>query len=144
MNSKATITLAPGQACFYDELSGIYLNLEQKSAIVSENMNVYGLLKAVADGKILVVTGSLDLVTNYINRENSLPNYYRIIKKKHKKISPAVMNKKSIDTGVNENKNKEINNKSEEVKVIKEEEEVKEEVKKKTRKKKTKVNKKGE
>ena len=27
--SKATITLAPGQAGFYDELSGIYLNIEK-------------------------------------------------------------------------------------------------------------------
>ena len=78
--SKATITLAPGQTGFYDELSGIYLNMEKKQTQVAENANVAGLIRGVSQGKILVVAGSLDPVTNYIKAEEDLPNYYRLIK----------------------------------------------------------------
>ena len=91
--SKATITLAPGQAGFYDELSGIYLNMEKKQAKVAENANVSGLIRGVSQGKILVVAGSLDPVTNYIKAEEDLPNYYRLIK--NKRIKPSIS--KTID-----------------------------------------------
>ena len=92
--SKATITLAPGQAGFYDELSGIYLNMEKKQAKVAENANVSGLIRGVSQGKILVVAGSLDPVTNYIKAEEDLPNYYRLIK--NKRIKPSIS--KTIDS----------------------------------------------
>ena len=85
--SKATITLAPGQTGFYDELSGIYLNMEKKQTQVAENANVAGLIRGVSQGKILVVAGSLDPVTNYIKAEEDLPNYYRLIK--NKRIKPS-------------------------------------------------------
>ena len=85
--SKATITLAPGQTGFYDELSGIYLNIEKKQTQVAENANVAGLIRGVSQGKILVVAGSLDPVTNYIKAEEDLPNYYRLIK--NKRIKPS-------------------------------------------------------
>ena len=91
--SKATITLAPGQAGFYDELSGIHLNMEKKQAKVAENANVSGLIRGVSQGKILVVAGSLDPVTNYIKAEEDLPNYYRLIK--NKRIKPSIS--KTID-----------------------------------------------
>ena len=92
--SKANITIAPGQAGFYDELSGIYLNMEKKQAKVAENANVSGLIRGVSQGKILVVAGSLDPVTNYIKAEEDLPNYYRLIK--NKRIKPSIS--KTIDS----------------------------------------------
>ena len=106
--SKATITLAPGQAGFYDELSGIYLNMEKKQAKVAENANVSGLIRGVSQGKILVVAGSLDPVTNYIKAEEDLPNYYRLIKNKRIKQSIS----KNIDNKTKMNKLKKKKNKS--------------------------------
>ena len=130
--SKATIKLAPGQACFYDELSGIFLNLEQKQAIVSDDMNTCGLLKAISDGKILVVTGLLDPVANYINGENDLPNYYRLIKSKKIESNSANINK-NVETGVKNNITKENTNiiKDDDIEKEKVDEEIiKEEIKK--------------
>lgn len=74
------ITLAPGQAGFYDELTGVHLNLSNKEARILSSANTMGLVKAVKAGKILVVSGSLGLETiDYIDSNNIPPTYYRVL-----------------------------------------------------------------
>ena len=68
--------------------------MEKKQAKVAENANVSGLIRGVSQGKILVVAGSLDPVTNYIKAEEDFPNYYRLIK--NKRIKPSIS--KTIDS----------------------------------------------
>ena len=95
-------------------------------------MNTCGLLKAISDGKILVVTGLLDPVANYINGENDLPNYYRLIKSKKIESNSANINK-NVETGVKNNITKENTNiiKDDDIEKEKVDEEIiKEEIKK--------------
>lgn len=79
--NKTVIALAPGQAGYYDELSGVYLTLAKKEASVGASVNTVGLRTAVKEGKIIVVSGSLELeATSYMESDKMLPNYYRIMK----------------------------------------------------------------
>ena len=60
----AVVMLAPGQMGFYDDLSGIHLSLTNKEAKVNRGVNTAGLVRAVKEGKILTVSGSLGSETS--------------------------------------------------------------------------------
>lgn len=84
---EIVISLAPGQAGFYDELTGIHLNLSNKEARVPYSANTMGLIKAVKSGKILVVSGSLGLETvDYVEANRVPPTYYRLLSNEQKQF----------------------------------------------------------
>jgi len=83
----AEVMLAPGQTGFYDDLSGIHLSLTNREAKVSRGVNTAGLVSAVQAGKIITVSGSLGSETLlYKEAEMAIPTYYRLLKKRQKKM----------------------------------------------------------
>lgn len=91
MAHVAVIALAPGQVGFFDNISGIHLSMAKKEAKVFPGMNTTGLIKAVKDGKITVVSGSLGSGTFVYEAESCMPTYYRLLNDRDKK---AIKNRK--------------------------------------------------
>lgn len=61
----AKITLAPGQIGYHDALSNVHLTLAEPTAVVPTGANTTHLKKAVKDGKILLISGTLSSTVNH-------------------------------------------------------------------------------
>lgn len=77
----AKVRLAPGQAGYYDEVSGIYLTIVDHTAEVYSHMNTTNLKRAVKNGKIYVASGSLEPVV-----QDSMEIKMQEIKKEVKEV----------------------------------------------------------
>lgn len=55
----ATVRLAPGEISYYDQVSGIQLNLNNPIMQISKDMNHSKIRQAIANGKLELVTGTL-------------------------------------------------------------------------------------
>lgn len=111
MTHIAVVTLAPGQAGFYDDLSGIHLSLTNTEAIVAAGMNTAGLVNAVKAGKITVVSGSLGTETFvYQEAAQCMPTYYRLLEKKKIKalknqmIKPVEIREPKVENPIKDEK----------------------------------------
>lgn len=82
------IRLAPGKTAFYDSESNIILNLKNKEAIVPQAAATSGLLRAVAAGKIIVVSGTLTPGTFSLKESDNmqLKTYNSVFKKEESVI----------------------------------------------------------
>lgn len=126
MAQIAVVRLAPGQVGFFDNISGIHLSMANKEAKVLPGMNTAGLIKAVKEGKITVVSGSLGSET-FVYAEQCMPTYYRLLDAKKKKMinraKPIVISEQIIEEPKEEVKPtpKKKSKKKKQPKVVKEE-----------------------
>lgn len=76
----AQITLASGQLGFYDEISNIRLTPSNPTRSIAYGTNTLGLKKAVEEGKIILLNGTLDTIIRH-HVSKARPVYERTIKK---------------------------------------------------------------
>lgn len=76
----AQITLASGQLGFYDEISNIRLTPSNPTKSIAYGTNTLGLKKAVEEGKIILLNGTLDTIVHH-HVSKARPVYERAIKK---------------------------------------------------------------
>jgi hypothetical protein len=99
----AVIELALGQVGFFDEISKVHLSLENPKAKISSDINRIGLIKAVKDGKIRVVSGSIESEAfDYKKIKDVNPTYYRLLDEKTKqKIRVSLLNQQPNEQEIN-------------------------------------------
>lgn len=76
----AQITLASGQLGFYDEISNIRLTPSNPTKSIAYGTNTLGLKKAVEEGKIILLNGTLDTIVRH-HVSKARPVYERVIEK---------------------------------------------------------------
>lgn len=74
------ISLAPGISGFYDEITGTHLTLSRRECDIDKTLiNLIGIIKAIKDGKIVIVSGSIDSgIIDYSDYHN--PSNLRLFK----------------------------------------------------------------